>query len=172
MDSNNKGILEMDEMEQPKLSSTLNVLTILTFIGSALQIISGLFQFSMAKSNLDKSDEMLSKMNAEDAPSFVKNMVPDPATYKQLVTQNYDNRIPILIIAVVAAILCIMGAMQMRKLKKQGFTYYLIGQIIPFIGMAAFVGFFSFAGIGFYIAAGLTLLFILLYASQRKNLVY
>ncbi len=172
MDSNSKGVLEMDEMEQPKLSSTLNVLTILTFIGSGLQIVSALFQFSTAKSNLDKSDEMISKMNADGAPSFVKNMIPDPVLYKQMMIQSYENRIPILIIGILAAVLCIMGAAQMRKLKKQGFTYYLVGQILPFISLAAFIGFFIFAGFAFYFGAGITVLFILLYFTQRKRLVY
>ncbi len=172
MDSNQKGFLEMDEMEQPKLTSTLNVLTILTFIGSGLQIISSLFQYSTAKSTYEKSDEMMRKMNSDDAPSFVKSLVPDPVIYKQLVTQSYENRIPLLIIGLLAATLCIVGAMQMRKLKKQGFTYYLLGQILPFIGMAAFIGFFSFAGGGFYFSAALTIIFIILYTSQRKHLVY
>lgn len=169
MDSNTSGFL--DDIQQPKMSTTLNVLTILTFIGSALLILGALFQFSTAKQNLDQSGDILKKMNSDEMPSFMKGFAPDPELYVRQMTQQYENRIPLLIISLLAGVLCIVGAVQMRKLKKQGFTYYLIGQILPFIGLAAFVGFFMFTGGGFYFSVGLTLLFIGLYATQRKNMV-
>ena len=77
-----------------------------------------------------------------------------------------------LIIGLAAIALCFYGALQMRKLKKQGFFIYLIGQLLPFLNTALFVGLFMFQGIGFAVGSAITVLFILLYLTQKKNLVY
>lgn len=161
-----------DIFNQPRLSSGLNVLTILTFIGSGIQLLGSLFGYFSAKTNFENKDEMLSKMSAGNMPSFAKKMMPDPAIYEKLVTQSYLNRTPIILISLVAVALCFYGALQMRKLKKQGFTFYLIGEILPFFSMAFFLGTFSMAGMWFYISVVLSLFFILMYAAQRKSMVY
>ena len=78
----------------------------------------------------------------------------------------------ILVFSLVGIALCFYGAMQMRNLKKQGFIFYLIGELLPILAFAIFIGFGSiFGGVaaifGFLFAA----VFIVLYATQRKNLV-
>ncbi|MBS1752719.1 MAG: hypothetical protein JST34_01605, partial [Bacteroidetes bacterium] len=60
----------------------------------------------------------------------------------------------------------------MRKLKKQGFLLYTIGEVLPFLTQFLFIGAFAFTGVSMYVGIGLALLFILLYSMQRKNLVY
>lgn len=163
---------ELNEFEKPKLSRTLNVLTILTFIGCAFQLVGALWQFSTAQKNYDGKDAMLEKMNSPEMPAFARSMMGNPKDYEMMVTKNLDNKVPLLIVGLLSAGLCFFGALQMRKLMKQGYLLYVIGELLPFISMAFFVGTFAMKGFGFYAVAGISLLFILLYTSQRKKLIY
>ena len=99
-------------------------------------------------------------------------MMPDMSHFEEMVTRAYENRLPILILSLVAIGLSLYGVLQMRKLKKQGFLFYVIGELLPFLTGAFFIGTFTLSGtfavVGYVIAA----IFIILYASHRKNLVY
>ncbi len=171
-DFNQQDSLTSHEFEKPVLPSGLNVLTILTFIGCALQLLGALFTFMNAKKSFDEKDKIISQMNSGEMPSFAKAMIGDPAHFEEMVTKSYENRLPILIITLVAVALCFIGALQMRKLKKQGYLLYVIGELLPFLSMALFIGLFSMSGVGFMVGAGITLIFIVLYTTYRKNLVY
>ena len=111
-------------------------------------------------------------MSAPETPAFVRSMMGDAAEYEMMVTKSLENKLPILIISLVAAALCFYGALQMRKLNKQGYILYLIGEILPFISLAIFLGTFAMKGFAFYFSAGIAILFILMYTSQRKHLIY
>ncbi|HRN80618.1 MAG TPA: hypothetical protein PKY29_08170 [Ferruginibacter sp.] len=161
-----------DETQPPKLGSTLNVLTILTFIGCGLQLLGTLSSFVTAKTNYDNREETVKQFQSDEMPGFAKSLIGDPQDFIEVVTKSYENRMPILLLGLVAVGLCLAGAIQMRKLKKQGYTLYIIGQIIPFITMIAFVGAMAFKGFPAMFSIGITLLFVLLYTFQRKNLVY
>ena len=164
--------LNINEFDKPKLPTALNVLTILTFIGCALQLLGVVFGFMGAKKNLDEKDKVMAQMTSGEMPSFLKSMMPDMKHYEEMVTKSYENRIPILILGLIAVILCFYGALQMRKLKKQGYLLYVIGELMPLLSSALFLGMFAFSGVGFAIGGGITVLFILLYTTQRKHLVY
>lgn len=164
--------LNVSEFDRPKLPTGLNVLTILTFIGCALQLLGVIFGFTGAKKNLDEKDKVLEQLNSGNLPGWAKSFMPEPSKYETMVTNSYDNRLPILLLGLIAVSLCFYGALQMRKLKKQGFLFYVIGQLLPFITSALFIGLFVFSGIAFTVGAGITVLFILLYMTQRKHLVY
>lgn len=165
-----------DELSQPKMSIGLNILTILTFIGSGIQLIGALFSFTSAKTqydNLDKTMGELSNMaNSEDVPDFAKTMMGNPEDMREIITKSFENRLPILLLSVVAAVLCILGAMKMRQLKKQGYPIYLIGELLPLITSAVFLGGAAFSGVTMLFGLAITLLFILLYTFMRKQLVY
>lgn len=171
-ETNPQDTLRYDDFDKPKLPSTLNVLTILTFIGSAFQLIGGIFGFINAKKTYDERDKVMEQMSSGKMPSWMKSIMPDKENFVEMVTKNYENRIPIFVLTLLAAILCIVGAIQMRKLKKQGFTIYLIGELLPFLTTAFFIGMFAFSGMGFMFGVGLTVLFIILYITQRKHLIY
>jgi hypothetical protein len=164
--------LDHDEFNRPTLPSFLNVLTILTFIGSAIQIILAVWGFFSSKSSYENKDKIVEQMSTPGAPSFIKKLMGDPQEFLITVTKSYENRIPILIISLVAAGLCIWGAMQMRELKKQGFLIYTIGEILGLLGSLVFVGIFIVKGIGFMFGAAVVILFIGMYAANRKHLVY
>ena len=161
-----------EEIERPVLTTGLNVLTILTFIGSIIQLGGSLFNYMNAQKMYDQKDKLLEQMKSDEVPAFAKNMMGDPAHFEQMLTKSYENRLPILIVSLVAVALCFAGALQMRKLKKQGYMLYVIGELLPFVSMIAFIGAFSLSGIGFYVGACIALLFIILYTTYRKNLVY
>lgn len=169
---NTADVLQYDEHNKPKLPSGLNVLTILTFIGCAFQLLGSLWSFFTAKSSYENLDKLSAQMNSDSMPGWAKSMMGDPETMVQMITKTYENRIPIVVLSLVAIGLCFYGAMQMRKLKKQGFIFYTIGELLPFLTQFLFLGAFAFSGFAMIFGTAIALLFILLYAMQRKHLVY
>lgn len=165
-------MLTFDQNAKPKVPQGLNVLTILTFIGCAIQLLGSLWSFFTAKSSYDQLDKITSQMNSDEMPGFMKSMMGDPETFTKLITKTYENRIPILLLSLVAIALCFYGAMQMRKLKKQGFLFYTIGELLPFLSQFLFIGAFAFSGFAMYFGIAIALLFIILYSMQRKHLIY
>ncbi len=168
----NADSLNSADFAKPTLPAGLNVLTILTFIGSAFQLFGVAFGFLNAQKAYDEKDKMMAQMTSGEMPAWAKSFMPNPENYEEMLTKNLENKIPMLIIGLAAIALCVFGAMQMRKLKKQGFLIYLVGQILPFLTTALFVGMFMFQGVAFAIGSGITILFILLYLTQRKHLIY
>ncbi len=159
----------LNEMDENKLPSTLNVLTILTFIGSGLAIIIAaltpwLMKFS--KSFIDKalSDE---SAVAKLSPKQLDDMRKSNEMF-ELVSKNFSITIPVTIICAVA---CIVGAVMMRKRKKDGFVIYTVAELLPLVVSLILMGTAQFTGMLSMIAAfGLPLLFIILYSVQRKHL--
>ena len=170
-ETNTNDRLNADDFAAEKLPGGLNVLTILTYIGSAISLLGSFYSFATAKTTFDTKDTALEKMNSPEMPAFAKSMMPDPAHFEEMVTKSYENRIPILLISLIAVGLCIAGAMQMRKRKKQGYLLYVIGELLPFVAMIFFIGTFVLTGAGGMIGIGIALLFIILYTMQRKHLV-
>ncbi len=161
-----------DEFNKPTLPSFLNVLTILTFIGSGLQIIMGIWGFMNAKKSYDTKDQVLAQMNDPSVPAFARKMIGNPEEFLMTLTKSYENRIPILLVTLLGAALCIWGALQMRGLKKQGFLIYTVGQIIGLLASIIFIGTFIVKGTTFMIGAAFVVLFVGMYAANRKHLVY
>jgi hypothetical protein len=160
--SNTENFLE----EPKKLPSMLNVLTVLTFIGSGLGLISGLYGFFAASSNYDKAVQTQDKL--EQMPDWVKSMTgPNvvEAAHRQL-----ENRLPIMLLTIVASVLCLYGAIQMRNYKKNGFSIYVIGDLLAFVTMGIFIGFGYISSFALVFTIVITALFIGLYATQLKYL--
>ena len=152
-------------LEEPKKRpETLNIISILTFIGSGLTILLQFYSFAKAQSNYDQIVQNQDKL--DQLPGFLKKMMgSDPVG---MARKTLETRTPMLILVVVAAALCIYGAMQMRQLKKIGFPIYVIGEILPFIAYYIFIGpmpIFSLV-FGLLINGG----FIVMYATQQKHL--
>ena len=164
-------VLNFNENLTPKLPTGLNVLTILTFIGCTLQLVASLWSFFTAKKSYDGLDKLTEQMNSENMPGWVKSMMGDPEKMVKMITKAYENRIPIVLLSLVAIALSLYGAMQMRKFKKQGFTLYTIGELLPFLTQVLFIGAFALSGFAMYFGIGIAVLFILLYFMQRKYLM-
>lgn len=156
----------MNPMEENKLPTALNVLTILTFIGSGIGLISSCYNFFAADKQVANMEDALTKM--DKAPEFMKNMI-NQETLEMTKTMA-ANKFPILIFGLVGIILCVMGALQMRKLAMQGYYLWLIGEILPVIASVIFIGVGIFKGIAGIFLVIFLLVFIILYTVQRKHL--
>ncbi|HOA38936.1 MAG TPA: hypothetical protein PKJ36_11075 [Flavihumibacter sp.] len=153
--------------ETKKLPSLLNVLTILTFIGSAYAILSSLWNFSQGRKGVDDLEKLQDSGQLDNAPEFVKKMAGPEML--ELAKKMYENRVPLLIITLVGCALCIYGAMQMRKLNKSGFYLYTIGEIFPIVAAMIFVGGGMMTGMmGILFSLLIPVVFVALYASQLK----
>ena len=160
-----------NESFKPKLPGGLHVLTILTIIGCVIQFLGSLWGFFNAKKQYEGIGKLSEQMNAENIPSWVKSLMGDPENMIKTITKSYENQIPIVLLSLAATALTFYAAMQMRKLKKQGFPLYVIGELLPFLTQFLFIGAFAFTGFVMYCAIAIALLFILLYFFQRKHLV-
>jgi hypothetical protein len=162
-----KDLLNLEQKDMAKLPSMLNVLTILTYVGCAIGAIMSIWGYFTATSSYKV-------MQALESGTGTGNRALDSmmSSTMEMAKKQYDNRLFILLLALAGAALCFYGAMQMRNLKKQGYMIYVIGEILPIISFAVFVGFGNiFAGIGMIFTVLFAALFIILYTTQRKYLV-
>ena len=150
-----------------KLPSSLNTLTILTYIGCGISLLGSLWGFINAKSGYDKLAQLQESGDLDKVPSFMKGMVGPEAV--NMARKAYENRLPMLIIGLVAVLLCLYGASQMRALKKQGFYIWLIGEVLPVITPIIFIGTMAFSGFAIF-GCLIPVLFIILYYTQLKYL--
>ena len=155
-------------LEEPrKTTDTINVLSILTFIGSGLSVLFQCYYAFNAKKLLDTT--IASQQNMDKAPAWARNLQgPDPIG---IATRTYENRIPINLLGLIAVILCVYGAIEMRKLKKTGFYIYVIGELVlPLLTTYLFIGAAALSGIRLVFTVFFMLLFIILYATQLKHM--
>lgn len=154
------------EQQGNKLPTFLNVLTILTFIGSAVQLFSmplAKLSMRMTKKALENSEAM-DKLSAEQ----VEEMERTVRTFDLMEA----NAVPLWIVTILAVVLCVYGAIRMRKLKKEGFYIYAIGEFLPLIGGVIILGLANqFPSTGSYVAGiGFPVLFTVLYTTQLKHM--
>ncbi len=157
----------LNEMEEKKLPSMLNVLTILTFIACAMGIIGDVYTFLTAESGVREMEKAMSDPNFQKAPEFVRNMMtPEMLEMKKTMAAN---KLPIVILNMLGFGLCLAGAIQMRNRKMQGYYLWLIGEILPIITSFIFIGTILFSGWKLAFIA-FPIIFIILYTTQRKHL--
>lgn len=158
-------ILDFDGSRK-KLPDTLNVLTILTFVGCAIGFIASLYGYTHAKEGYENLVRL--QDNMENVPGFLKGMTGPQAV--EIARLSLENKTPILLLSLVGYGLCIYGAIRMRAWKKEGFYIYLCGEILPLIGSFIFIGAGIFAGFSGIFGLAVPLFFILMYAAQLKHL--
>lgn len=151
-----------------RVPSTLNVLTILTFIGCGLGylgLIINFFTYSNYPEQVAKMQEMQDKVGDN---GFAGKMVSGSL---EIMEKTYQYRYVLIASGLIFTTFCLIGALQMRKLKKGGFILYVIGELAPIVISAALIGFSFFGGITMGLTAIIALVFVILYATQRKYLV-
>ncbi len=156
------------EIETTKPSSTLNVLTILSIIGSVISLIFSVVGYLFAETALEQKQKMIASGQVNELPGFVKSQYNQEAM--RLAENMVDNKLPILITGIVSVILCFYGVMEMRKLKKQGYIIWLIGELLPLISTYLFIGIATFYGLGM-LGIVVPLVFIILYTIYQKELI-
>lgn len=158
-----------DEFTDQKLPSSLNVLTILTIIACSIFMLFEIYGFATAKSSYEKTKEVIESGKVNEMPEMARKfLTPEVLAIQK---KKMENKLPILILDVVALALCFYGALEMRKRKKQGFTFWLIGELLPLATTAIFLGMNSFSGFASLFLL-IPVIFIILYAVNRKHLVY
>jgi hypothetical protein len=158
-------VLHWDDDEK-KVPEMLNVLTILTFVGSGLGVFLSIWGYFKAADSYNQVLENQGKM--ENAPAFVKSLAgPNPL---ELAQKTLDSRLPILLLALVGYALCTYGAIQMRSRKKIGYSIYVIGEILPIAAMFIFIGIGLYGSFTLAFILLFPILFIILYSTQLKHL--
>lgn len=156
--------LVRDDFQKPVLPQMLNVLTILTFIGCSI-----LFLLSLATPAIMKfSKKMMDKASVTELSP--KEMA-DIEKGRHAIELAEQNMVPLIALGLVGIALCFIGALMMRKLKKDGYWLYLAGQVVPFIGGLFIMGTAQYTGFSSFIFPIISLIFIILYTTQRKYLV-
>jgi hypothetical protein len=142
-----------------KIPDMLNVLTILSFIGCAIGLLGSIYNYF----SVCKSVEMMEKLSDSDNP-----MAGMMGSMTESAIKQCEMRMPMLIISLLSIIVCFVGVLQMRKLKKTGFFLYLIGELIAPIAMLVMVG--SGGTFMLVLTLFIPIIFVILYATQLKHM--
>ena len=159
-------VLDFAKDTSSKLPQSLNVLTILTFIGcgiGALGVIATPIIMKFSKEMMDKATAM--------NPDMTTKQLADMENAKHMIELTQQNIIPITIISVISVVACLLGALWMRKLKKDGYWLYVVGELLPIVGNLIFLGAAAFSDWKSYIGLLVPAVFIVLYSIQKKYLV-
>ena len=154
-----------ENQEQP--TSGLKVITVLTIIWSIISIIQSVWGYFTAEKNYENIKQMMTSGQLDDAPGFVKSMFNEDTLNNA--AKMLDNKLPIMLCGLVGGVLCLLGAIEMRKLKKEGYFLWITGELLPLVSMLIFIGLSSIEGIGL-INLFFPLLFIVLYTVHLKEL--
>ena len=147
---------------KPSIPSGISVLSILSFIGSGFQLLGGIagyFLIPYSVKSLPETRSLEKTREMKPFSGFLKWSA--DSTLRQ-----YEYRVPLLIVSIVAALICIYAVLQMRKLKKSGFVVYTVGELMLPLFTAVVINLGS-AIFGLVIAV----LFIILFAVQRKHMI-
>ena len=107
-----------------------------------------------------------------DGEELTAKQIEDMEKGKAVLELTSANMIPLMAIGLVSVALCVLGAMWMRKLKKDGFWIYTGGQLLPVVGNFILLGTDQFTGVSSVLmAVALPLVFIVLYFRQMKYLI-
>jgi hypothetical protein len=140
----------------------LNIFTILTFVACGLF---GLFTLLLPVI-MPFFSKIMDKTLSSGAELTPKQLA-DIAKSREMLELFNANVIPLTIIGLIGIGLRFYGALIMRKLKADGFWFYIAGHIIPFIGTTVIMGLSQFKQGGTYFGIVMAGLFIFLYSKER-----
>lgn len=153
--------------EQPKpLSGTLKVLTVLTFIWCGIEYLSGIYNLYKSQSYSTDRIKMEQQIDRLGEDSFFGKALQNSL---EMMDKIYPYRYVFFVSILVFTTFCLVGAIKMRKQKKVGLPLYIIGELSPIVITAILVGLDT---LNTKITAFIALIFVILYISQRKNLIY
>lgn len=159
--------IELNSDGKQIIPSGIKTLTILTFIGSGLSlVIVGLTPFinKLFLGFMEKARTSGAELTAKQIEDMEKGQA--------VMELTAANMIPLMVIGFVSIVLCVVGAIGMRKLKKDGFWIYVGGEILPVVGNFILLGSDQFTGVtSVILSVALPLVFIALYFRQMKYLV-
>jgi len=160
----------LDENPETKtMTATINVLTILTLIGCGITFISGIWGFYSSGKSMEQMALMKEQIDqiGDSGSETAANLMMQSMN---MIKKQYDNRYLLLIVNLLATGLCVFGALEMRKMRKNGYYLWLTGELLPIIITVAIIGFNLMGGlvlVGSLLFAGV---FIVLYGLQLKRM--
>ena len=147
--------------DEPKRPQFITVLCVLTFIGVGVGVLGSIIGWWGAQaisSMMDGTSEMAEELDLEGMPGMEEAMA--QLKYINLLTT----------VGIIGSLVCLIGALQMWKLKKSGFYIYVVGEITPVIISASLMGGSAFAGLSMVMGAIIPATFVVLYAINLKHM--
>ncbi|MFT3843505.1 MAG: hypothetical protein QM725_00480 [Lacibacter sp.] len=157
--------LNIEQKDMQSLPQGLNVLTILTYVGSAMQLLGAVYTYFTIGASY-KMMEGMSGQDMGDAPAGLGKIMSGAS---EVIKKQYENRTLIMIVAVLCAIGCFYGALQMRNRKMMGFNVYVVSELLSPIVNLVLIGVGGFGAFG-VIGLIFPIVFVILYTLQRKHL--
>ncbi|MDO9373022.1 MAG: hypothetical protein V4725_01445 [Bacteroidota bacterium] len=165
--------LQEYEQSAPARPIFLTVLCILTFIGSAYYLATGMFQVFTAEKQAqlmvatrDKTTADIEKSGKDDAGTQIAGKVMN--SMGAMTAENIRNSG---IAASVSALFCFLGAFMMWKLKKTGFYIYIVGTVIGIVAPFLIYGSGNMVAIFQSVFSGFVgIVFIVLYGVNVKHM--
>ena len=159
-----------DEISQTfqseKEYGSLKTLTLLTYIGcgiGAIYIMATPFIMSFSEKMLNRAATAGQDLTASQAKKIEDG--------RRALELAQANLVPLLIIGSIGIIACFIGALWMRKLKKEGYYLYLAGEILPVIAGFILMGTGQFTGVvSMVIGLAIPIVFVILYSVNFKYL--
>jgi len=160
-------LLNFEDAGKKKIPSTLNVLTILTIVGSVFKFIAEIRSYYTGENRLKLLRERSAHLQ-QDSSAWIKRL--NSPQMIEIVQNEVANKLPLLILGILCSGVSFYAATEMRKLKQRGYWIWLVGAFLPLIGTVLFIGpvFFEMYG---WVVMIIQLAFIILYSAQRKYLV-
>ncbi len=154
-------------VEKPQLPGSLKVLSILTFIGCGLGLLWSFAGFAFMEWSLKMMDKAQS-----GSTQLSDKQINDMDKSRLIIEKVIAYKWPLILIGLVGIGLCFYGVLSMRKLKKEGFYIYTVGELLPIIASTVLLGFSTqFNGVMSYIIGlAIPVLFVILYARNLKYL--
>lgn len=153
------------EEDNKGLPSMLNVLTILTIVASISFLLLGVFNYF----NVCKNAEMIANREIPEVGGMLGKMMD---TAIEMSVKQCESRVVILVSDTVTLLLCLFGAVLMRQRKKQGFIVYVLGELIGPTSMMTILGSNFTSSMFMIFGILMACVFVILYATQRKHLIY
>ena len=151
----------------------LTILCILTFVGSGLGLINGVYQFVTA----EKAAQEMVRQNSEASAEIQKSGKDDAGTkfagkmINSVSKVSADDLKKGGVLAILAAIVCISGAFMMWKLRRIGYYVYIAGILIGIVSPFVVFGSSNLAAIiGSTVTGFIGIAFIILYGVNVKHL--
>lgn len=160
---------DLFDQQTKELPGMLNVLTILTFIGcglSYLNVLYGFFSSSNYEEQVAKIEEMQDNMGGDN--EMASKMMEGTLL---MMEKAYEYRYILLLSGLLFTTLCLVGALQMRRLKKSGYFLYITGELVPLLLYAVLMGFSFTSGMTLAVTGLFAIVFVILYTTQRKYLM-
>ena len=144
------------------------MLTFLTFIGCGLSYIGlllNIFRWGNYEADLAEAERLQEQMGDGAFGKIFQGSV-------EIIQKSHEYRYLLLAAGLIFTTMCLIGAIQMRRLKKSGYTIYVMGELAPLLVNGVLLGFSFFTGFPIAVTALIAILFVVLYTTQRKYLIY